>query len=884
VIGLATLAVGYAMTRESAPSVKVRWRADVTRSRQDALERAYALGDRSGPDEDSPQTYSYVLRDTRRRNIESLVKDPAAADTSRIDRSEYVIAAGNQHGSADMWVADRLPGLRDTRVRAVVVLLCVLMSATGVPFFVTSARQWYASQRGRVMRAASALERPVAQAVRWIAGDTTDSSVLWWGEAIADSRSWAWKLAASALLLLVVGLPILSIWSAMLFATTAFALVFGQRRIGWRPLAGAGLVAIVVFAAKVTLPRADLAEAHNALIIGGAGEPLERGLPPAVFRRWKAEFDARYPSSRVEDSTPYAWRGNLALNVPDEWFTRSADAIWRRAVFTRQVDGFRFGSLGEFRAGFANESEFGPTRHANRYNFWEGSLKRDEMPFFVMYQLSRASVGSTIAWKGSVFWEKSRGQFDEVTHSVVGGRAITANDVDHRVYAAVLPGFGEDTFLEFQRSFRLRVSLAVATALTLIGALLVTVVMVRPRWPAYPAALALFTTGYVAIASRVSVLTGPIGAGYLPHGGGDDGLVHDGWGRMMAMLMMSGHPREALRGAESVYWFTPGMRYFRMVEKIFFGDTNHLYALALACVPVILFHVLQRLVRTSVALAIVALFCVIPFGNLAFAPYIAYAAAGYGEPIAAGLFLAGFAVMLLTQPSWGGSLRNLSLVFVAGAALAASMFIRPNFAFAVVWLGGVYALAAWKQGDQRRVSVFAAGLGLALWMPVHNLYYGHQFYLISKSGASISVPLSLMDYVRAARDILLRRDGSRAVALTSAQLQGWLGKPVFGAVNAGWLAGVDHVVNLVALFVCGWVALSYVTGRGRRPITGVIAITALCAHAPMLFIFDTNIRYAMLAWDLSLIATIAWAADRMPALVGTPTAVAVTPVVSEAFR
>ena len=33
----------------------------------------------------------------------------------------------------------------------------------------------------------------------------------------------------------------------------------------------------------------------------------------------------------------------------------------------------------------------------------------------------------------------------------------------------------------------------------------------------------------------------------------------------------------------------------------------------------------------------------------------------------------------------------------------------------------------------------------------------------------------------------------------------------------------------------------------------VVAVAALCAHIPMLFIFSTYYRYAMLAWDLNLI-------------------------------
>jgi hypothetical protein len=42
----------------------------------------------------------------------------------------------------------------------------------------------------------------------------------------------------------------------------------------------------------------------------------------------------------------------------------------------------------------------------------------------------------------------------------------------------------------------------------------------------------------------------------------------------------------------------------------------------------------------------------------------------------------------------------------------------------------------------------------------------------------------------------------------------------------------------------------------------VIAVAAICAHIPMLFIFATHYRYAMLGWDLGIIVLIASAARR----------------------
>jgi hypothetical protein len=182
------------------------------------------------------------------------------------------------------------------------------------------------------------------------------------------------------------------------------------------------------------------------------------------------------------------------------------------------------------------------------------------------------------------------------------------------------------------------------------------------------------------------------------------------------------------------------------------------------------------------------------------------------------------------------------------------MFIRPNFAFAVAWLGTVYSWDAYRRKEWAKVIALVLGLGLALWMPLHNWYYGHELYLISRAGAGISVPLGARDYASAIRDIAQGRHDTTAVTVTAAQLKGWLSGPGYvGIRNALTLAQTAHAVNLVALVVTCWVAFRWLVGGLRERDLGVITVAAIAAHLPMLFIFSTSDRYAMLGWDLSLI-------------------------------
>jgi len=231
------------------------------------------------------------------------------------------------------------------------------------------------------------------------------------------------KTVAGALLILATGVPVLETWEALLLAISALALVFSTCKPGWRPIGAATGVVIAVIALKAVLPRADIAEAHNAFLVINDGEPLERGLPPEIFRSWKAQFDALYPPA-AQPSDVGHWRH---AGVPPALFTQSVDAIWRTPKYTRQVDAIDFQTLGEFRGGFANEAQ---------YNWWTGALRRESMPFYVMYELSPASIGSTLEWKGQLFWQRPDGRFDEVVHPTVASREIAAQDAGRRVYAA----------------------------------------------------------------------------------------------------------------------------------------------------------------------------------------------------------------------------------------------------------------------------------------------------------------------------------------------------------------------------------------------------------------------------------------------------------------
>lgn len=130
VAGLAVLGATYWLTYEPAPRVRVLWAVDVAPDRQASLERRYLL--RNGRDRLTEGSLAYDLLDTSPSNIRALVEDPAVADTNDIERHTFVVPFDVDYGGEWMWVAHRLPVLRNGRTRAAVLVALAAMAIGGL--------------------------------------------------------------------------------------------------------------------------------------------------------------------------------------------------------------------------------------------------------------------------------------------------------------------------------------------------------------------------------------------------------------------------------------------------------------------------------------------------------------------------------------------------------------------------------------------------------------------------------------------------------------------------------------------------------------------------------------------------------------------------------
>lgn len=679
---------------------------------------------------------------------------------------------------------------------------------------------------------------------------------------IASAASGGWrKLAALVLTLAAIGLPVNDFGSYALLLVVAVVIFSGE--VSARSGAWVAAVAIVSIAVvgKFLLAPPRIEEGHNVFLPGGPMQVLQRELPTEVYRRLATEFDAQYPPARRCD--PDAAGCWLGQGFPDRVFAFSADGIFHKSPMSRQVTKLDFSDPVWLRLGFINEVRYNwgtvsdvPRLQRDR-RFWMG-LRRWHlvMPWFEMVRLPTAFVGGELCWRGELMWETASEHFALWPDG--GCRTIEPADVGRRIIGiAIKP----DTLaMRLTPPWTVRLSelagaaLAVGVVLAVVGVL----VRFRPRHLLLPAIVIVLALAVIAL-NDASFL-----GGVRPFDGGDDGLFYDGVGRIILQKLLDGDIWGALEGGEKVFYYGgPGLRYFRALEHIVFGESYLGYLSLILLLPVVTYKIFRRFLPKHWSLALTLLFVAIPIGTLfgtTFVQYEKWASRGFADPAAYILFIAG--ILPIIGASRAGPSRRFMPAFFGALLLATGIFMKPIIAPAAAVLIGGSALIALYQRQWSRVAGLCIGFLPVFSMALHNWTFGHVFVLFSVNSQDpnlLVMPPSA--YVAAARELLTLDFSGAARVLT--QIANWLS----GAAEAYWT---------IPLNAAGVAILVYVVVRGRifDSWLRLIGAAALAQHAVALFYRADVARYHFLSWFLTMVVVmvfihkfgIGWLQRRYPEL------------------
>jgi hypothetical protein len=663
---------------------------------------------------------------------------------------------------------------------------------------------------------------------------------------VSPRRPWL-KLAALVLVIAALGLPINDLLRYAVLVIAAVVVVVGAvtpRASRW--LAAAAAVGLCI-AGQILFKAPRIEEGHNVFIVDGEqGAALVAGLPAEVFAVMRAEFDARYPPGRrCDPKVEGCWRG---AGFPSRPFAFSVDAIYDHAAYSRRVTGIDFADPIWLRLGFINErgySWFTPPSDLNRAVRDRRSLAllhrwQLTMPWFVMYRFPAAFVGSELCWRGEMLWEQSPGRFEAITHSEMECRMLTTADVEKSIFGIAIAN-DPPLAMRLVRTTAMRLRQLIEPALALVGSVAVLVLLVtwQRRRIVMPFAL-IAVTLLLAFVNDVTFI-----GGVRPFEGGDDGLVYEGFARTMLMRLTAGDVAGALQGGEDVFYFTPGMRYLRVIEHLIFGDTALGYLSLMLLLPFLVFALFRRFLPLRWALAVAIIFAVTPVGVVfgsSLLQYVKWAARGYADPAAFACFIGG--LVLLVGRAADEVRDRFGSALAAGALFALAVFARPNLAPAAGILVAGAGLAAIWQAQYRRVVGLGLGFATVLGMALHNWVYGRELVLFT-STARITMSMPPEAYAAAISELLHSNLAGEHITAALRQI-------------GAWLAGPSELVVMAPIHAAALVVLvRVVLARAVDPWLRLIAGATLVQHGVGLF-FLTAGRYYYLTWLLTLLVVTVW--------------------------
>jgi hypothetical protein len=655
------------------------------------------------------------------------------------------------------------------------------------------------------------------------------------------------KLAALALVIAALGLPLNDLFRYALLLLAALPIIVGdvsRRRRPW--LAALAVVAISVLGQwLLAAPRIE--EGHNIFVVDGRAGALERALPAAAFGPMAAEFDARYPpAQRCEPRATGCWRG---FAVPARAYAFSADGIYDRPAASRRVTGIDFSDPIWLRLGVVNDlqhnwyagtSDIKRTTRQSKWNLlrpW-----RVSMPFYVMYRFPTDFVGSSLCWRGMVLWEGDREDFQDLRHAETSCRSIEARDVGRRIYGVSI---GTPLAMTLRPPIAVLLRQVLESGLSLIAVCAVVGLLVRwrPRQLVLPFG-ALGLSLLVVLLSDVTFI-----GGVRPYDGGDDGLYYEGAGRLIAQQLIAGNFAEALRAGEDVYYYTsPGMRYLRALERLVFGDTSYGHLSLMLALPAFALGLFRRFLPPGWAVAMLVIFIAVPIGGLfgsSYFNYVKWAARGFADPAAAAFLLAG--LLFLVGRTDRGPDARFAPALAAGFLFFLAVFLRPNLApFAAVALGGAGLATLW-QPQIWRLAGLCLGFLPVLSMLLHNLVYGGAFVLFTTSVAEPgNLPTPPSVYLAALGELLRLDILGTHVRHMAWQIGNWLSGPSESVLTAP-VNGLAVLVVLRVLFA----------GKSYDGWLRLIAAATLAEHAVALFYRPFG-RYYYVTWFLTLLICAVW--------------------------
>ena len=277
---------------------------------------------------------------------------------------------------------------------------------------------------------------------------------------------------------------------------------------------------------------------------------------------------------------------------------------------------------------------------------------------------------------------------------------------------------------------------------------------------------------------------------------GGDGLVYITFMHDMYLSLINLDFENFLRAGEDTFYFTPGLRFFLILEKIIFGDYYYLLFFSIFIVPKLIYKFFNIYFNNKITYLVFLLFVLIPFLHhigFSYLQYIRYSYRILSEPIGYAFFLLGLIQYLI---NYNKNIITCNMFFLI------AVFIRPSLLITVFFLILFKFYEDMKKNNYKKFLILYFMISLLYLLPlIHNLYFGNSLTFLTNYGSKI---LSL--------DNILAKD------------------------YEFYLRGIISIKTLFFVIIL------------TIPIKNLHIKTIIITQYLTLFYFDDNLRYFWLYW------------------------------------
>ncbi len=656
--------------------------------------------------------------------------------------------------------------------------------------------------------------------------------------------NWNWKTFLFTglflfLAILVIGLPIVIFQKWLILATLIILITASQLKSSLKCLAlGTGVLLLTILL-RMILPFYTIEEGHNTFLIWEDRDPFKDELPQPIYEKYRNAFHELFPP--VEDASFGKTGSWKPYGIPIETYAFSSDSFWQDAKYSRQTRKIEFSYLGGQKFGFVND---------RRYAFYDhiSEIPRDRMPYFLMWEINNALIGSELIYYGPFVWELEDGSIEEWNGQGRNSYIIDQEDVGKRLWVAKFDASEwKPVFLIKSQSLVFLDYLHLIVSIT--GILIAYILCYQISVKRFIIYFQLAAIAFVLFSHKYEIFTYE----HPPLWGGSDGLFHEGLGYQITKDLANGNIYEALQGGEKIFFYVPFYRFYRSIEDIFFGDTNYLVVLTMVMMPLAFFYFLRQFIIPSYALIITLIFLMNPW-YLSYARYMEYAAWGLAEPMAFTYLMLALGMLFDAYKNIDKESNYLNLLTLGFFLLGIVVFFRPNYLIIAGLLLLYTIFKLWQSSSKPGILIVISAFAIPMsMMPLHNYIYGNEFVLLTRS-VGVNTLVSPSIYIEAAVSILKLDLDNPSISLISSHLKEWITSiPISPFQREFWES--LYLPNLVLKISI--ISITLLTLFIRKIDLGIkiIALATILSHLT-LFVLKPSGRFALIFWEIALIISL----------------------------